>query len=131
MSISVASRKAKGRKLQQWFAKKISDLTGIPFGKDELIESREMGQAGVDVKLIGIAREKFPFSIECKNQESWSVPAYIAQAKQNNMVDTDWLLVMTRQGTDTVVCMDANAFMRLMEHIDFPVRKKSNRLKRK
>lgn len=131
MSISIASRKAKGRKLQQWLAQKISDLTGIPCGKDELIESREMGQAGVDIKLIGEAKEKFPFSIECKRQESWSVPAFIKQAKQNNMPDTDWLLVMKRSREDAVICMDANAFMRLMEHIDFPVRKKSNRLLKK
>lgn len=131
MAISVAARKAKGRKLQKWVAKAVSKLTGIPYGKDELIESREMGQAGVDVKLIGEAREKFPFSIECKAQESWSVPAFIEQAKQNNMVGTDWLLFMKRSDEPVVVVMDANAFMRLMKHIDFPVRKQSKRLEKK
>jgi hypothetical protein len=131
MAMKTSSAKAKGRRLQQWMAQKISSMTGIPCGKDELIETREMGQAGVDVKLIGVAREKFPFSIECKNQESWSVPAYVKQAKQNIMLGTDWLLVMQRKDMDPVVCMDAGAFMKLMKHIDFPIVDKPNRLRQK
>ena len=129
--MKTSSAKAKGRRLQQWIAGKISTLTGIPCGKDELIESREMGQSGVDVKLIGIAREKFPFSIEAKSQETWSVPAYIKQAKENTMPGTYWLLVMKRNREDPVICMDAACFMKLMKHINFPVRKPSNRLEPK
>lgn len=131
MAITTRSAKNKGARLQKWFAQKISDLTGIPCGKDELIESREMGQAGVDIKLIGEARKKFPFSVETKNQETWSVPAYIKQAKQNVMLGTDWLLVMQRKDTNPVVVMDANAFMRLMRHIDFPVAEEPQRLEQK
>ena len=51
--ISIASRKAKARKCQQWAAKKISDLIGLPWGSEEQIARREMGQSGVDVRLIG------------------------------------------------------------------------------
>jgi len=125
------SAKNKGARLQKWMAQKISDLTGIPCGKDELIESREMGQAGVDIKLIGEARIKFPFSVETKNQENWSVPAYVKQAKQNVMLGTDWLLVMNRKDIDPVIVMDANAFMRLMGHINFPVAEQPKRLEQK
>ncbi len=129
--MKTSSAKAKGRRLQKWMAQKISDLTGIPHGKDELIETREMGQAGVDVKLIGIARDKFPFSVECKNQESWSVPKYIEQAQKNVMLGTDWLLVIKRADIKPVVLMDANAFMDLLKHIDFPINNKPSRLKQK
>lgn len=81
--IKRSSAKAKGRSLQQWACKKISELLDIPWGKDELIASREMGQPGTDVKLVGEAQERFPFSVECKWQESWSVLAWIKQAQEN------------------------------------------------
>lgn len=129
--MKTSSAKAKGRRLQQWVANKISVLTGLPCGKDELIESREMGQSGVDVKLIGIARKLFPFSVECKSQEIWSVPAYIKQAKKNGIPNTDWILFIKRNREDPVVCMDADAFFKLMKQIKFDVNKKPTRLKEK
>lgn len=129
--MKTSSAKAKGRKLQKWMAEKISTLTGIPCGKDELIESREMGQSGVDIKLIGEARKKFPFSIECKNQESWSVPAYIEQAKTNIMPNTNWLLLLKRKGINPIICMDADAFMELMEYTEFPEPKPRQLLRKK
>ncbi len=113
--ITVSSAKAKGRRLQQWVAKKISDVTGIECGKDCLIESREMGQDGVDVKLYGIAKEKFPFSVECKNQESWSIIQYIKQAKTNNLKGTDWILFLKKNLHEEIVVMDAKAFFDIYE----------------
>ena len=75
--IKISSAKAKGRNLQKWVCGKISKLLNIPWGKDELIASREMGQSGTDVRLIGEALEKFPYSVECKWQETWSIPAWV------------------------------------------------------
>ena len=114
--ITVQSAKAKGRKAQQWIMRKISDLTGIPCGKDELIASREMGQSGTDVRLIGKAQKAFPWSVECKWQESWSVPAFIRQAKENQKKDTDWLLLMKRNQHEYVVVLDAEVFFKLLEN---------------
>jgi len=109
--ISVSAGKAKGRRLQQWTAEWISKITGIPWGKDELIASREMGQSGVDVRLIGEAKKLFPFSVECKNCEKWSIHQWIEQAQQNMMKDTEWLLVAKRNHMNPVVIMDAEIFM--------------------
>jgi hypothetical protein len=81
MSISISSRKQKGRKLQQWIAQKISELLNIPVEKDGEIESRPMGCAGTDVILRGQAADMFRFSVEAKSQESLSIPAWIRQAK--------------------------------------------------
>jgi hypothetical protein len=119
--ISIASAKDKARRLQKYVAQKITDITGIPNGKDCLIESREMGQDGVDVKLYGIAREKFPFAIECKNQETWSVPAFIRQAKVYAKGDLpDWLLFMKKNYHEEIVVMDANFFFDLYgQYLDF------------
>jgi hypothetical protein len=113
--IKISSSKAKGRKLQQWTAKQISKITGLPCGKDEVIESREMGQTGTDIKLYGLAKEKFPFSVECKCQETWSVPAWIKQAKENKIKGTDWLLVFKKNFHEEIVVMDASVFFDLYE----------------
>jgi len=113
--MSTASRKAKGRGFQDWVEKQVARITGIESGKDKLIEKREMGQAGTDLKLYGIAKEKFPFSVECKKQESWAVHSWIEQAKSNLEKGTDWLLVCTRNRSDKVVIMDAEAFFTLWE----------------
>lgn len=113
MRISNSSAKAKGRRLQQWTCQKISDFLGIPWGKDELIASREMGQAGTDVRLLGEAQKRFPYSIECKYQETWSVLAWIEQAKQNQKEGTEWLLVLKKNRINPVVVMDAEHFFDL------------------
>ena len=68
MTISVASRKAKGRRLQQWVAKEISKITGFECGTDCEIESRPMGQNGPDIRLEKKVLEIFPYSIECKSK---------------------------------------------------------------
>jgi hypothetical protein len=117
VAIKTASAKAKGRMLQQWVCEQISNVLNIPWGKDELIASREGGQAGTDIRLIGDAKKRFPFSIECKSQESWSVHGFIEQAQSNQEEGTDWLLVMKRRREPPVVVMDAKRFFELMGRI--------------
>lgn len=117
MAINVKSRKAKGRKLQQLVASKISKLLNIPWGKDELIRSREMGQSGVDVPVIGFAKELFPFSVETKNAESWSIHEWIKQAQANIVEGTDWLLVAKRNRQEPVIFMDLDVFFKLYEEL--------------
>jgi hypothetical protein len=117
--ISVSSAKDKGREFQKWVARMISELTGIPWGKDELIASREGAQSGTDIRLIGEAKKQFPFSVECKAQESWSVHEWINQAVENQEPGTDWLLFCRRgrkkgQPIRMVVIMDADAFFRTL-----------------
>ena len=81
--IKISSAKAKGRELQKWVACEISKITHIKCGKDELIESREMGQSGVDIKLIGEVQQLFPFSVESKRCEKINLSKAIEQAKAN------------------------------------------------
>ena len=116
-SIGIPSRKAKCRELQQWVAKKISYLIEKPYGKDEQIASREMGQTGVDIRLVEEARELFPWSIECKRQESWSIHNWIKQAKENRMPGTDWLLIAKRNREDTIAILDADVFFDILRLI--------------
>jgi len=113
--ISVQSAKAKGRKLQQEIGKRFAEIVNIEFGKDKLISSREMGQSGTDIRLIGKALEKIPYSIECKRCENWSVHSWIKQAEDNVIEGTDWLLFAKRNRSNSVVIMDAETFFKLFE----------------
>jgi len=113
--IKHASAKAKGRVLQQWTCQKVSELLGVPWGKDELIASREASQSGTDVRLVGEAKTRFPFSVECKHHEAWSVAAWIKQAKDNQAEGTDWLLVVKKNRMDPIVIMDAERFFELLK----------------
>jgi len=82
--ISVASRKAKGRKLQRIAAEYISKITGIPVEKDGDLDVRPMGQSGRDVILRGKAKEIFSFhGIECKWNEKLNIWQAIKQAEEH------------------------------------------------
>lgn len=117
-SITRASAKDKGRRLQQMVCQRASELTGLPWGKDEPIESRPMGQSGVDVRLDTEARKLFPFSVEAKWQEQWSVPEWIKQAQANEMKNTDWLLVVKRSQSPPVCIINMDVFFDLLSHIE-------------
>jgi hypothetical protein len=114
--ISVQSAKAKGRRLQQWAGQMIADLTGFEFGHDCPIESRGMGQSGTDVRMDAQVLKQFPFSVECKSQESWSVHSWIDQAKNNELPDTDWLLICKRSRHSPVAVLDAETFFKILSN---------------
>ena len=113
--ITNASAKAKGRSLQQWTCQKISELLNLPWGKDEFIASREASQTGTDIRLIGKAKTSFPYSVECKWQETWSLPAWVEQAKSNQAKGTDWLLVIKKNHMHPLIVMDAERFFELLK----------------
>lgn len=116
--ISVQSAKAKGRNLQQMVCRWISDLTGFAWGggsEDAPISSRPMGQSGTDIRMESQVLKAFPFSVECKWQESWSIPAWIEQAKENQIKGTDWLLICKRSRNKPIAIMDADRFFELLK----------------
>jgi hypothetical protein len=115
--MKTSSCKSKGRRLQQWVAEAISEITGIKCGKDCLIQSREMGQSGVDIKLIGEALKAYPFSIECKNTETWSLPATIKQVKANCKPETDWQIFLSKNRYDPIVVMDAKSWFAIWDEL--------------
>ena len=73
MAMSTASRKAKGRRFQQ-YVRDILRQIGTKHGLvDDDYTSTGMGQSGVDVILSPAAKALFPCYIECKNVESLNV----------------------------------------------------------
>ena len=75
------SAKAKGRKLQQWVRNQLIEQLDV---HPEDIESRSMGAGGEDLIMARDARKKFPYSIECKNQEKLNVWDAYEQASSNS-----------------------------------------------
>lgn len=73
-----------------------------------------MGQAGVDIRLIGEALKRFPYSVECKNAEQWRMNDFLKQAQQNVIDGTDWLLVLKRNRVEPVVVLDWVVFLELV-----------------
>jgi hypothetical protein len=94
--VSVQGAKHNSRELQKWTAHEIAKAINIPDGKDEAIESRPMGQAGVDVILHGEAKRRFPFAVECKHGQNIGWQAAVKQAKeaQKKAKYPFWLVVM-------------------------------------
>ena len=75
------SAKAKGRRLQQWVRNQLIEQLDV---HPEDIESRSMGAGGEDLIMARAARQKFPYSIECKNVEKLNIWEAYAQATANS-----------------------------------------------
>ena len=107
--MKTSSAKAKGRRLQQWFRDLLIEKLEV---HPEDIESRSMGAGGEDLIMARAARKKFPYSIECKNQESVNVWKAYEQAEENSG-DYEPIVVIKRNNTKPLVLVDADYFVRL------------------
>lgn len=121
-TIKPRSAKSKGSQLQKDFCELIASITGstyIPGDDDSQIKSRPMGLSGSDIILDKATREKFPFTVEAKNTQSFNLLDTVEQAKSNEVVGTDWLIVHRRKELkEDVVIMSVEAFTSLMERIE-------------
>ena len=107
--MKTSSAKQKGRKLQQWFRDLLIEKLDI---HPEDIESRSMGAQGEDIMMARDARNKFPFSIECKNQEKLNVWDAYDQATEN-CKGYEPIVVMKKNRRKPLVVIDAEEFLKL------------------
>lgn len=118
--IKVSSAKGKGRNLQYLVCQKIADIFKVKFDQSDdnsLVQSRPMGQHGVDIILRGFVYEQFPYDVECKCCESLNIPDWINQAKANTKEGRQWLLVIKKQSIGSViVVMDWESFEKLFRN---------------
>jgi hypothetical protein len=110
--MKTSSAKQKGRKLQQWFRDLLIEKLDI---HPEDIESRSMGAQGEDIMMARDARNKFPFSIECKNQEKLNIWEAYKQAIENSG-DYEPLVVLKRNNHKPLVLIDAESFVKLIKN---------------
>ena len=108
------SRKAKGRRLQQKFMQLLIEKLDID---PEDIESRSMGAGGEDLIMSKAARHKFPYSIECKNQESLNIWKAWEQANGNKGL-YEPLVVIKKNGVKPLVVLDAVNFLEMIKEFN-------------
>ena len=109
--MNTSSAKQKGRKLQQWMRDLLIQKLGV---HPEDIESRSMGSQGEDLIMARAAREKFPLSIECKNQESVNVWKSYEQAAENSG-EYEPIVVIKRNQSKPLVVIDAEYFVSIFK----------------
>src|SRR6056300_1812775 len=109
--MKTSSAKAKGRKLQQWFASLLVETLGAD---EEDIESRPMGSQGEDIIMGKQTRQIFPYSVECKNQEAVNVWKAYEQATEN-CKGYEPLVVIKRNRSKPLVLVDAEHFVSLFK----------------
>ena len=103
------SAKAKGRRLQQWVRDQLIEKLEV---HPEDVESRSMGAGGEDLIMARAAREKFPYSVECKNQEKVNVWESYSQAVENSK-DYEPVVVIKRNRQKPLVLVDAEHFVEI------------------
>lgn len=105
----IASRKARGRRHQQWVRDKI--LEYFPDLTLDDVRSTSMGASGADIQLSAEAKEKCPISIECKNQEAFT---NIYNAYDQAVTNSDRLtpvVVIKQNKKKPLVILDFDDFM--------------------
>lgn len=112
MASTVQSRKAKGRRFQQWICELIRSSFGL---EEDDVQSRSMGAGGEDIMLSPKARSLFPFSVEAKNQEKLNVWEAFKQA-QSNSKDYIPILFIKRNRETPKVVLEAETFIKLLKN---------------
>ena len=106
------SAKNKGKRLQN----KVRDLILEKFKtlEPDDVRSTTMGDSGEDVLLSPAARKKFPFSVECKNQEKINIWESLKQAETNSNNHTP-LLIFKRNRTKTYAVLEFDKLLELLD----------------
>ena len=107
------SRKAKGRRLQNWVRDELLSLFTTLSNDD--IYCAIMGESGADVKFSPLAQKIIPYSIECKNKETFSgVYKIIEQAHGNCKTTQVPLGIIKMNNLQPLAIVDAQHFFNLV-----------------
>jgi len=112
--MKTSSAKAKGRNLQKWVVSKLIEHLQLD---EEDLESRPMGSSGEDIIMGKLSRQRFPYSVECKNQEKVNVWSAYEQAESNCKGYTP-IVVMKKNNKKPLVVVDAEHFVTLHRNED-------------
>jgi len=73
-----------------------------------------MGASGEDILLSPAARKLFPFSVECKAQESLNIWSALEQAEENSNGHIP-LLIFKRNRTKTYAVLEFDKLLELLD----------------
>jgi hypothetical protein len=109
-----ASRKAKGRRLQQAVRQDL--ITQLEIDPGDIL-STAMGQSGCDLYLSPAAREQFPFGVEAKHQERISLPSWWRQCAANAEAEgLTPLLVLKQSRREPLAVLRWTDLLSLLRH---------------
>lgn len=107
---TVRSRKAKGRRLQDWVRDNLKSLF-LTLTEDD-VRVAIMGESGADIKLSAKGKILFPYNIECKNNETWkSIYKAYDQAISHGKLEPLVFIKMNKR--KPLVILDAEYFLQL------------------
>ena len=104
------SKKAKGRRLQNWVRDEL--LKRFPSLNENDVVCAIMGEKGVDIKLSDKAKKSIPFAIECKNQEKFKGIYKIFNQARSHNEEYEPLVFIKMNGKKPLVILDAESFMK-------------------
>ena len=108
-----SSRKAKGRRLQNWVRDEL--LSRFPKLTDEDIYCAIMGESGADVKFSPQAQKLIPYSVECKNKETFKgIYDIMKQAQSNTKTTQVPLGIIKMNNEQPLALIDARHFLDLV-----------------
>ena len=111
--MKIRSRKAKGRRLQNWVRDELLSLFKNLIDGD--IYCAIMGESGADVKFSPKAQKILPYSIECKNKETFKgIYDIIKQAQSNAKKNQIPLGVIKMNNFEPLVIIDARFFFNIV-----------------
>lgn len=111
---TTASRKAKGRRLQQHVATKVLEL--YPQLEEGDVKSTPMGINGNDLTLSPLAERLFPYDVECKNTESLNIWKSFEQLEKHNYNNLTPILVYKRNRSEVMVSLKLDDFLTLLKN---------------
>ena len=108
-----SSRKAKGRRLQNWVRDTLlSIFTSLD---DNDLSWAIMGDTGEDIKLSKNAKKLIPYSFECKNKETFKgIYDIISQAQNNSKVTDVPVAIIKMNKFQPLAIVDATHFLQLI-----------------
>ena len=112
MAKTTASKKAKGRKHQQWTRDEL--LKRFPALEKDDIRSISMGASGEDLLLSPAAKKLIPYSFECKSLARFAGYKFMKQAESNTSEGMQPIAVVKANRERPLVLIDAEYFFDLI-----------------
>ena len=114
MARNARSSKAKGRRLQNYVRDMLREIYCNSLQEDD-IKSQTMGMTGEDIVLSPAARERIPYSFECKNVERLQMWQAIDQCENNKPDCTAPAIVFKKNQKDAYVAIPFTVFCDMLQ----------------
>ena len=112
---TVRSRKAKGRRLQNWVRDTLLEIFAFKNLDSNDIKCAVMGETGEDIKLSNTAKRCIPYSFECKNKETFKgIYDIIDQAKSNSNARETPIGIIKMNKHQPLAILDAKHFLQMI-----------------